>query len=237
MCGYLGRRPQRDVATRLEARDDAARLDRVRDQRRLDVAVLHDHVRAFVEIARVQLPHVGDVGAEILVNERCALLGGRLDVDDHPERLVLDVDELGRVDGVCARVCEHDRDAVTLIVHFRDGEREVLGVLHVLRHRPGARHRRLPVVTQIGAGEDGDDPRRRFCCGGIDRRDPRVRVGAADDDHHDRARNVEVVDVRPPAAEQRVVLLALERGADAPRLRGAHDGAPATSTIASTMLW
>ena len=171
------------------------------------------------------------------MDECRAVLGGRLDVDDHVERLVLDVDELGRIDGVRPRIRKDDRDAVALIVHLRDGKREVLGVLHVLGHRPRTRHCRLPVVAQIGAGEDSDDARRRLRRSGIDRRDPRVCVRAADDGHHCSARKIEVVDVRPPSAEQRIVLFALERGADAPRLDGAHDGAPATSTIASTMLW
>ncbi len=156
---YLGRRPQRHVATRFETRDDSAGLDRVRDQRRLDIAVLHDHVGALVECTGVQLPDVGDVGAEILVNERRAFLGGRLDVDDRVERLVLDLDELGRVDGIRTRIGDDDRDAVPLVVHLRDREGEVLGALHVLGHRPGARHGRLPVVAQVGTREDADHTR------------------------------------------------------------------------------
>ncbi len=45
----LRRRPQRHVAAGLRPGDDAARLDRVRDQRRLHVAVLDDHIGAVVE--------------------------------------------------------------------------------------------------------------------------------------------------------------------------------------------
>ena len=154
---YLRRRPQRHVAAGLGPRDDAAGLDGVRDQRRLHVAVLDDHVGAVVERSRLELPDVRDVRPELLVHERRAFLRGGLDVDQHLERLVVDVDELRRIDRVRARVRDHDRDAVALVVHLADGEREVLGALHVLGHRPGARHRRLPVVAQVGAGEHGDD--------------------------------------------------------------------------------
>ena len=199
--------------------------------------MLHDHVGAVVEGARLELPDVGDVRAELLVHERRPVLCGRRDIDERLERLVVDLDELGRVDGVRTGVGDHDRDAVALVVDLADREREVLGALHVLGHRPGARHRRLPVVAQVGAGEHGDDALGGRRSRRVDRDDPRVRVRAADDGHHDRAREVDVVDVGAPAAEQRIVLLALERGADVTCLGGAHDALPAAAATASTMLW
>ena len=234
---YLRRRPQRDVPAGLGPGDDATGLDRVRDQRGLHVAVLDDHVGAVVERSRLELPDVRDVRPELLVHEGSAVLRGGLDIDQHLERLVVDVDELRRIDRVRARVRDHDRDTVALVVHLADGEREVLRALHVLGHRPGARHRRLPVVAQIGAGEHGHDALGRLCRGGVDRRDPGVRIRAADDRHDDGARQGEVVDEASTSAQQRIVFLPLQGRPDVSCRGGAHAALPAAAATASTMLW
>ena len=47
----------------------------------------------------------------------------------------------------------------------------------------------------------------------------------------------DVVDEGAAAAEERIVLLALQRGADVACLGGAHDALPAAAATASTMLW
>ena len=96
--------------------------------------------------------------------------------------LVVDLDELSRVLRLRTRLGEDDRDAVALVAG-RLGERIVRRVLHVLGHRPGARHRRLPVVLEVGGREDGDDAVRLPCLVGRDPGDARARVRAADDDH------------------------------------------------------
>ena len=155
------------------------------------------------------------------MGERRAVLHRCLHVDDRLERLVGDLDEFGCVDRLRAGVGDHDRDAVTLVVRVADGEREVLRALHVLRDRPGARHRGLPVVPQIGAGEDGDNPFGGSRGRGVDRPDLRVGVRAPDDGHRQAARDENVVDERPLTPEQWVVLLALDRGirCDASRWR------------------
>ena len=49
--------------------------------------------------------------------------------------------------------------------------------------------------------------------------------------------SVDVVDVRAAPAQQRVVLLALQRAPDVACLGGAHDATPAAEATASTMLW
>ena len=121
----LGGRPERHVSTRLRPREHATRLDRVRDQPRLHVAVLDDDVGALVESAARELPDVRDVRAELPVGEGRAVLRRCLHVDDRVERLVGDLDELRGVDRVRARVGDHDRDAVSLVARLADGEREV----------------------------------------------------------------------------------------------------------------
>ena len=235
--GHLGRRPEGDVSAGLEPGDDTTRFDRVRNQRRLDISVLHDHVRTVVERARLELPHVRDVRAEAVVHERRSLRCGRLDVDEHGQRLVVDLDELGGIDRVSARVGQDDRDAVALVVDLIDREREVLGILHVLGHRPRTGHRCLPVVAKLRAREDCDDAGAVLRGGRVDRRDAGVRIRAADDRHEDHPVQLDVVDVRASAAKERIVLLALERRADEPRLGRGHDPTPAAAATASTMLW
>ena len=171
------------------------------------------------------------------MDECRTFLGRRFDVDDHAERLVLDVDELSGINRMRARVGDHDRDAVALVVDLGDGERKVLGALHLLRHRPGARHRCLPVVAQVDPREHCDDALGCRRGGRVDRHDRGVRVRATDDDHHDGSGKIDVVDVRPAATQKGIVLLALQRGADETCLGGAHDALPAAAKTASTMLW
>ena len=235
---HLRRRPERDVAAGLRPGDDAARLDRVRDQRRLDVAVLHDHVGAVVERARSRASRRRRRSCRgsswTSVAPSCAAAStSTIDV----ERLVVDLDELGRVDRVRARVGDHDRDAVALVVDLVDGEREVLGALHVLGHRPGARHRRLPVVAQVGAGEDRDDALGAFAAAvSIDV----IRACAYG------LRTTAITTVPGRSMLSTYVPRPRRSGSSSLRLSGApmhrglggaHDALPAAAATASTMLW
>ena len=90
--GDLGRRPDRELARcRRGLDEDAARLDRVRDQAGLLVPLLDGDV-GFVEepidFARRQLPRVGEVRSEVVVDDRSALREGLLDVSDRGKLLV-----------------------------------------------------------------------------------------------------------------------------------------------------
>ena len=116
------------------------------------------------------------------MRERRAVLERRRQVDDGVERLVLDLDELGRVLRLRARLGKHDRNAVAL-VPGDVRQRVVRWVSHVLRDRPGAGHGRLPVLREVGRREDGDDAFRLAGGGDVHAGDVRVGVGAADDDH------------------------------------------------------
>ena len=82
MCGHLRRRPERELAGRgHRLHEHAARLDRVRDQPLLAVALLDGDVRLGeqpVDLAGVERPVVAAVRAELLVDERRALLERRL---------------------------------------------------------------------------------------------------------------------------------------------------------------
>ena len=158
----LGRRPERVLVGRgLVGRDHAARLDRVRDQALLAVALLHGHGRVAedaLDVAALELPGEAVVRAEVVVEDRRAVGERLLGVDHGRKLLVVDLDELGRVLRQSARLGDHDRDAVALVAHLVGGERAVHRLLGVLGDEPDARERGRPVVGEVGAGER---PRRR----------------------------------------------------------------------------
>jgi hypothetical protein len=236
-------RPDGQVAVRLGPGEHRARLHRVRDQPRLDVAAAHRHVgrrEGGVDIAGVELPRVALVRADRGVDERRALPQRVLDVDHDRERLVVHLDELGRVPGGGGAGRDDDRDRVSLVARLVERERPVLRVLHVLGDGPGARHRRLPVLAQVGSREDRDH------AGGAprgvepDAPDACVRVGAAHERHVERAGQAHVARVAPATRQQRTVLLARNpRPDEAGRagLGGGHHDTPAAAFTASTMLW
>ena len=161
----LRRRVQGDVAAeRLRNGGDGPCLHRHRDQPLLDVALLdgvggggEGGVDLTLGALDLERPGVAPVGPEIVVDHH-AVGQGILEIDDCFERFVLDVDELGGIS--CGRLRRrHDGgDAVAGVAHLVPGERVVRRVLHVVRDRPGARHRRRPRLGEIGTGVDGDDP-------------------------------------------------------------------------------
>ena len=220
------------------------RLDRVRDEPRLVVASRDDHVRVLELLARrvgVEAPHVALVRAEVGVGERGSVVERRRHVGDRVERLPVDLDELRGVLRLGARLGDHDRHSVSLVA--RDvGQRVVRRVLHVLGDRPRARHRRLPVVLDVGRREDREDAVGRPGRGKIDLADARMCVRAPDDHHEGGPHGGHVVDERAAAGEERLVLPALDRRADVRSsfLGGAHEAlpiAPAALSTAATMLW
>ena len=215
---HLRRRPERDLAGRADLREDAARLHRVRDQPWLEVAARDDDVGRVdrrLDVVRLELPDVALVRPEVRVDERRAVLERLLDVRDGRERLVVDLDELRRVLRERAALRDDDRDAVALdSAPRRSASGKCGGIL--MSSVTGQAHGSAPFQSscEVGSAERGDDT--FGAAGGIEVHAPdaRVRVRAADDDHADRAGQSHVVDEVPAAAEQRRVLLALDRGAD-----------------------
>ncbi len=115
-----------------------------------------------------------------------------LEVDHGVERLERDVHRLDGVagDGVTRR--QHGDDAVSGVADLARRQRVVGRVLHVLGHRPGARHRRRPGIGEVGAGVHGDDARDGLGRRRVDADDAGVGVRAADDGHVQRTRDVQV---------------------------------------------
>ena len=163
-----------------------------------------------------------------------AVRGRLLGVDDHVERLVVDVDQrecvLGRVAGLGhdrgdARARE--RDAVDL-----ERPRRVDEVLDAAR-LPCARQRRQ--LLEVLAGEDGDDARGLRGLRRVDALDPRVREGRAQDRDVRHPGQLEVVEVLRRAGDQARVLDALDGLADEPG--GCLDGRHAVTSTTFAASW
>ena len=151
----LRRRPHRQLAGRGERlHDQAAGLHRVRDQPLLPVTLLDRNFRIrelFLDLAGGEVPRVAAVRAEVVVDDRCAVLERALRIDDRGQGVVLDLHELGRVACFAPRLRDYYGHAVARIPSLVDGERPVIRLLRILGREPRARQRRLPLVGEIVA--------------------------------------------------------------------------------------
>ena len=115
-----------------------------------------------------------DVRAVVLVHERVGVLGRRV-VDDRGERLVVDVDELGRVLGEVPALGDHERDRVADEAHLALGERRAR------RLRAPRADRRVPLLlhlrVEVGGGEHEVHARRAQRRGRVDPADRRCANG------------------------------------------------------------
>ncbi len=101
--------------------------------------------------------------------------------------------------GLVAIGGDHHRHRLAHVIHFVPCQGPVVGSLYILRHRPARRDTDYPLLRQLLAGKCGDHT--RLLQGGrdIDVRDPGVRERAAEDDHVQHARQLDVVGKVPPA--------------------------------------
>ena len=150
-------------------------------------------------------PH-GDVRAELGVHER-GVLGGALGVDDGGQRLVVDLDQLGRVLGEVARLGHDERDRVADEADVALGEgpegRAGHGRRVTLEH---GRLHRADVRVEVRGGEHrpdaGHGPRRVD----VEAGDPGVREVAAHERGVQHPRHDHVVDVGALPGQQPWVL-------------------------------
>ena len=124
-------------------------------------------------------------------------------VDHRRQRVVLDVDQRQRVVGGVLVDRDDERDLLALEAHLVAGQ-------HGLRVVGDRRHPREPERLEVLGGDDGGDARVRERARGVDRDDPRVRVGAAQHLAVDHPRQADVVEVVALAADEARVLLALQ---------------------------
>src|SRR5205814_2038326 len=214
--GNLGRGPYGElVGKRLVLRQDAARLDRDRDQALLDQALLDGDVGLLeggLDVTGGELHVIREVAAELLVEDGSARLDGRLDAEDarvglaRSEYVHVDDGRLRKVVDVAAGPGDQSRVFAPL-----DGGADHLGY----------RHCEIP-PSSLG------DWRRRFALGTrrhhlrrrLDRLDDVVVAGAA----------AEV------ALEPQADLLLRRAGVALEQLLGRHDHAGRTEPALKAML-
>ena len=209
---YLRRRPERELPRRgKRLHEHPARLDRVRDQALVAVALRDDDGRLserLLDVAGGHCPRVAAVRLEVVMDERGVGRERRLGVDDHGQRLVVHLHELGRVVRCRAARRDDHGDTVADMARLVDGERVVSRVVRVLGRDPRAGQARLPLIRELRAAEGRSHTRRRERGGEVDVADARVRVGASDDCHPHHPRHAQVVHELALADEQLRVLLA-----------------------------
>ena len=133
--------------------------------------------------------------------------GGRLQVQDHGEILVVHVDQLHRVPGLASAASHDDSDHLTGEGNVIYSNRRVVRCLLVIGDRPGAGKAAL-LVSQIGAGQHRDHAWGRLGRIGVDRGDPGVRDRAADHPQVEHAGHRQVVREPAAAGDEALVLLA-----------------------------
>jgi len=140
------------------------------------------------------------------------LLSRALRVDDRLERLVLDLDPLGRAARLLRMLGGDERDRLAEVAHPVDREHRLVGELQAVGLRArNVRVREHPV--NAGHGERLRD---------VDLDDPRVRVRAADGVTPEHPRGEEVARVRELAGHLRDRVDAARRLADPPQLEPAR---------------
>jgi hypothetical protein len=208
----------------------------------VELVDLHDLVGLGLRglpVAPVEDAAPDDVRARFLVHHRLVLYC-LARVDEHLERLVLDLHELGSV--ACELTCPGTNRGHRLAheAHRADGERVVLDVR---TRRDRHLEERVGLDRDLVSGQRSVDTVQRECGRDVDRDDLCVRVGRADEVHVAGAVPADVVEEDPLALNEPAVFLPRDRLADVPflqldrrgrRLGRAHDWAPA-ATIASTM--
>ena len=239
---YLRRRPERELTRRRHGRHEHRPwLDRVRDQPVLAVALAHGYLRVReqpLHLALLKLPCVAAVRAELLVHQRRTLGQRSLRIDDRWKRLVLDLDQLGRILRAAAAQSGNDGDRVARVAHLVDRQRLVLRRVGVLSRDPRTRQRAVPLVNEVGTRPRADDVGVRERRTDIHVHYARVRVRASHNVQVNHPRGTKVVHPLGLPLEKLPVLLPRDRRSDHPPDldldRSSHD---ATASIASTMFW
>jgi hypothetical protein len=176
----LGRRVERQ-AVAPHFGDRTARFNRAASRPLLDEAALDEDLglgEPGVDVAAADRPLVRLVGAELLPDERGAVLERLLRVDDDRLGVVLDDDLLGSINDRVSVSADDDRDRVADVLDLVALQWPVLGRPHLdPGWGPDHRERRREVVREVLACERGDDVRVLERAGGVDRDDARVRLG------------------------------------------------------------
>ena len=233
--GLAGRRV--DVchaAAALERRRVAARIEGVELD---DLVGLGEGAVGRLLVARFPVvDEVGGLPLLVVADQGGVVLERLLRRREGRQRLVLDVDQLQRVFRHVRGLGDDRRHLLALEAHLVGGEHR----LGVARERG---HPREVVLRHQLARDDGDDARQRLRPGSVDRDDAGVCEGAAQELQVEHPRKRDVVDVVALAADEALVLLALDRVAEPANLRRRHHDPPSFACVAAawctalTMFW
>ena len=240
----LGRREEGVVSrARVVFPDRGARLDRIRDE-----AVVHDierddmlraPERRLGRLGVAHLPVVADVSGGLLPDERRPVAGRARERRHGRELLILDIDERGRGPGRLAGLRDHRSDLVADVAHAVGREWRVRGLDHrravLARDEPPAGKPPDAVVRHLAPCQHRDDTGRLLGRRGVDRDDPRMRQGRAEDVHVGLSGTVDVVGELSPSGEKPVVFLAEHRRSDAVLAHAPASIASAPAKTAFTM--
>jgi hypothetical protein len=195
----------------------------------VQVALLDHHggrVEDRVHVLAVGVaPGVGLVGAEGVVENGRAVLDRLLHVGHDRQLVVVDGDQLGRVERLLPALGHDHRDRLAGEADLALGQDLVLGDARLValgdllaegerRHRPRGGQGVGELAVELGPGPDREDAGGRLGLLGVDRQDVGVGDRAAHDDQVDHARQHDVVGVAALAGDELRVLLAGDRGAD-----------------------
>ena len=141
-------------------------------------------------------------------------------VDHRRQRVVIDLDQLGRVARDLARVGDDEGDGIADMPHLVGGQREARRHDHRRgrRHLGDARHRAEPLRRQIAGGEDATYPRQGARRTGIDAGNLGMGMRRAQHMAVELARRVDIVDEPALAAQKACILEAGQRAPDLPVL-------------------
>jgi len=148
---------------------------------------------------------------------------------------IIDIDEFGGIARLGQRLGDDDRHRVADIADPVDRQHRVRRFGHrraVLRmDLPAAGQTTYTVGRHVLAGVHGDNPGRSLRRRGIDARDPRMRVGAAQDVCIELAGTIDIVGVGTSSGQKAVILTPAERRSDrrhglTPRPPHGHWAAP-----------
>lgn len=165
----------------------------------------------------------GGLGADRLELDRRPGLGGRFGIDHGRERLIVDDDQLGGVDGRRPALGRHHGHHVTDEADPLPGQRRT-GEGRIHHHQPGGDGN-----VEVGGDEHTGHPGHRRPLGAIHGADLGVGHRGPDEDEVEDAGNVEVVDIGGPAEEHLGVLDAADgitqEGSGGSHARGAYGSA------------
>ena len=176
-------------------------------------------------------PVEGEVARHLVPDRGLARIEGERGLDRGRQRLVIDLDQFGRITRLRQALGHHHRhrvaDMAHALAHHRRARRDGRDRAVAVGQGAEARDRAEAVAGHIRAGQNGEHPR---CCGsrcGVERADAGMRVRRAQHMGKGLARTDQIVDVAAVPGQKTPILDAPDRLADAVLVHGKRPSIPA----------